>query len=80
MDLMKQQAQQLVEDIEKINEDCDKKYKVITYILNEVSNNNQGKLDVSHLDLNNPSIGKEGGGITNLFKRTKIAPGLLPEP
>ena len=43
---MGKQAEKLVEDIEKINEDCDKKYKVITDILNEVSKNNPDKLFV----------------------------------
>ena len=48
---MGKQAEKLVKDIEKIDQDCDKKYKVITDILNEVSKNNPDKLNVPSLDL-----------------------------
>jgi len=46
---MEEQAQQLVKDINEIGQGCDKKYNVITYILNEVLTNNPGKLTL--LDL-----------------------------
>ena len=72
---MKQQAQQLVKDINEIGQGCDKKYNVITYILNEVLTNNPGKLTL--LDLTKLNDNTLEGMVS---KQSEIRTEPEPEP